>query len=120
MKLIQSSTSIITVKVTVPDGTDTSNSISTIKRPMVGYAPMQYVLTSVEIPSGTLGNKVTVLGGNTRDTLHTLQKDGESIEVANGDIINPVITFGRPYIAVKGDAAASGDDVEVTLTLSQI
>ena len=121
MKLIRNSTSLIKVTVTIPANAEDSNSISTIKKPIFGYSPMQYVLTYVEIPIGKADDKVALLAGNNRNTLHAIRKDGTEIEVQNGDVIDPVITFGKPYIAVRNMAETPETEaLEIVLTLSQI
>ena len=120
MELIQNNTSLVKLTVTVPDGGQQSNAVSTIIKAVDGYPAGQYVLSAVLIPDGALNNSVTLMGGLTKDTIHELQQEGSPIAVTNADVISPIITFGRPYIAVKGAMAAAGGDVEVELILSRM
>ena len=120
MEIIQNNSSLVKITVTVPEGTQQSNAVSTIIKTVDGYPSEQYVLSAVLIPDGKLSDSVILLGGLTADTLHELQQESSTIAVTNADVISPIITFGRPYIAVKGATAASGDDVEVQLILSRI
>lgn len=112
---------IITRDLTIPNGDTDSNTLPTIlSRDEPGQiAISQYVLTGVSIPSGSVGDSVTLLGGVDSDNLYEIKKDGTSVSVTNGDFIDASLTFGVPVIAVRGASTAS-EDVSITLTLSSM
>lgn len=63
------------------------------------YGGKPYTLRLVQAPSVT--GTITLMAGFDPEALIEVTKDGSGIEITPGEVLDPITTWGLPYIALK-------------------
>lgn len=79
-----------------------------LSMPLAGsFDNKPFTMRLVDAP-GTTGT-LTLMAGHNPEALAEVTKDGSAIEITPGEVLDPITTWGLPYVAIKASEAQAAE-----------
>lgn len=104
-------------ELVIPTGADTSEPLALSISTAGSFANKPYCVRLVQHTNVT--GTITLLAGSAPEALTEVTKDGSPIEITPGEVLEPITTWGLPFIALKASEAQS-EQRTIHLILAQL